>query len=83
MGDINSGRKIMTPDKKRKLKEYASAIADILYAEGELGENPTLESIEKTIQVQLQEYISPEIASFFLGNQQEQQQGEAENLPAH
>jgi hypothetical protein len=83
MRGIDSSRRIMTPAQKRKLKEHSRAIADILYAEGALGEKPTLERIEKTIQVQLQEYISPEIASFFLENQQEQQQEEAGNLPAH
>ena len=79
MRDINNRRQIMTPAQKRKLKEYSSAIAEILYTEGELGESPTLERIEKTIQAQLQEHISPEIASFFLGSQQGQQQEEAEN----
>lgn len=71
----------MTPEQKRKLKEHSTAIADILYTEAELGEKPTLESIEKTIQSQIQQHVSPEIASFFSRNQQEQQREEAENLP--
>lgn len=58
----------MTPDQKIKLKEYTRAIAEILYTEGESEQKFTLESIEKTIQTQLQEYVSPEIAAFFLSN---------------
>ena len=73
----------MTPEQTRKLKEYSRAIADILYTEGELDEKPTLESIEKTIQGQIQQHISPEIAAFFLRNRQEQQQAKPENLPVH
>lgn len=69
----------MTPEQKRKLKEHATAIAEILYIEGKLEEKPTLESIEKTIQGQIQQHISPEIAAFFLRNQQEQQQEKTEN----
>ena len=49
----------MTPEQIRKLKEYSRAIADILYTEGELDEKPTLESIQKTIQGQIQQHISP------------------------
>ena len=55
----------MTPDQKIKLKEYTRAIAEILYTEGESEQKFTLESIEKTIQTQLQQYVSPEIAAFF------------------
>lgn len=73
----------MTPEQIRKLKEYSRAIADILYTEGELDEKPTLESIEKTIQGQIQQHISPEIAAFFLRNRQEQQQAKPENSPVH
>jgi len=73
----------MTPEQIRKLKEYSRVIADILYAEGELEQKPTLESIEKTIQRQIQQHVSPEIAAFFLRNQQEQQQAKPENLPVH
>ena len=40
-------------------------------------------SIEKTIQTQLQQYVSPEIAAFFLSNQPEQLPVEPENLPVH
>ena len=40
---------MMTPEQKRKLKEHSTAMADILYTEAELGEKPTLESIEKKI----------------------------------
>jgi hypothetical protein len=70
----------MTPEPKIKLKEYTRAIAEILYTEGESEQKPTLESIEKTIQTQLQQYVSPEIAAFFLSNQQEQLPAEPENL---
>ena len=67
---------------KIKLKKYTRAIAEILYTEGESEQKPTLESIEKTIQAQLQQYVSPEIAAF-LSNQQEQLPAEPENLQVH
>jgi len=73
----------MNPEKTRKLKEYTRAIAEILYTEAESEQQFTLESIEKTIQTQLQQYVSPEIAAFFLSNQQEQLPAEPENLPVH
>jgi hypothetical protein len=74
---------MMTPEQITKLNSHSRAIADILYAEGELGEKPTLENIEKTIQGQIQKHVSPEIAAFFLGKQQEQQQAKSENSPVH
>jgi len=55
----------MNPEKQRKLQEYTRAIAEILYTEAESEQQFTLESIEKTIQTQLQQYVSPEIAAFF------------------
>jgi hypothetical protein len=70
----------MTPEQKIKLKKYTRAIAEILYTEGESEQKPTLESIEKTIQAQLQQYVSQEIATFFLSNQQEQLPAEPESL---
>jgi hypothetical protein len=73
----------MNPEKQRKLQEYTRAIAEILYTEAESEQQFTLESIEKTIQTQLQQYVSPEIAAFFLSNQQEQLPAEPENLPVH
>lgn len=73
----------MNPKKQRKLQEYTRAIAEILYTEAESEQQLTLESIEKTIQTQLQQYVSPEIAAFFLSNQQEQLPAEPENLPVH
>ena len=73
----------MNPEKQRKLQEYTRAIAEILYTEAESEQQFTLESIEKTIQTQLQQYVSPEIAAFFLSNQQEQLSVEPENLPVH
>jgi hypothetical protein len=74
---------MMTPEQRRKLNSHSRAIAEILYAEGELGEKPTLENIEKTIQGQIQQHVSPEIAAFFLRNQQEQQQAKPENSQVH
>jgi hypothetical protein len=74
-------RKIMNPEQQRKLQEYSIAIAEILYTEAESEQQCTLEIIEKTIQTQLQEYVSPEIAAFFLSNQPEQLPVESENLP--
>jgi len=73
----------MNPEKQRKLQEYTRAIAEILYTEAESEPQFTLESIEKTIQTQLQQYVSPEIAAFFLSNQPEQLSVEPENLPVH
>jgi len=73
----------MNPEKQRKLQEYTRAIAEILYTEAESEPEFTLESIEKTIQTQLLQYVSPEIAAFFLSNQQEQLPVEPENLPVH
>lgn len=73
----------MNPEKQRKLQEYTRAIAEILYTEAESDQQFTLESIEKTIQTQLQQYVSPEIAAFFLSNQPEQLPVEPENLPVH
>jgi hypothetical protein len=73
----------MNPEKQRKLQEYTRAIAEILYTEAESEQQFTLESIEKTIQTQLQQYVSPEIAAFFLSNQPEQLPVEPENLPVH
>jgi hypothetical protein len=73
----------MNPEKQRKLQEYTRAIAEILYTEAESEPQFTLESIEKTIQTQLQQYVSPEIAAFFLSNQPEQLPVEPENLPVH
>jgi hypothetical protein len=73
----------MNPEKQRKLQEYTRAIAEILYTEAESEHKFTLEIIEKTIQTQLQQYVSPEIAAFFLSNQQEQPPVEPENLPVH
>lgn len=73
----------MNPEKQRKLQEYTRAIAEILYTEAEAEPQFTLESIEKTIQTQLQQYVSPEIAAFFLSNQPEQLSVEPENLPVH
>ena len=73
----------MNPEKQRKLQEYTRAIAEILYTEAESEQQFTLESIEKTIQTQLQPYVSPEIAAFFLSNQQEQLPVEPENLPVY
>ena len=70
----------MNPEKQRKLQEYTRAIAEILYTEAESEQQFTLESIEKTIQTQLQQYVSPEIAAFFLSNQPEQLPAEPENL---
>ena len=55
----------MNLEKQRKLQEYTRAIAEILYTEAESEQQFTLESIEKTIQTQLQQYVSPEIAAFF------------------
>ena len=73
----------MNPEKQRKLQEYTRAIAEILYTEAESEQQFTLESIEKTIQTQLQQYVSPEIAAFFLSNQPEQLPVEPENLTVH
>jgi hypothetical protein len=73
----------MNPEKQRKLQEYTRAIAEILYTEAESEQQFTLESIEKTIQTQLQQYVSPEIAAFFLSNQPEQLPVEPENLPVN
>ena len=73
----------MNPEKQRKLQEYTRAIAEILYTEAESEQQFTLESIEKTIQTQLLQYVSPEIAAFFLSNQPEQLPVEPENLPVH
>ena len=73
----------MNPEQQRKLQEYSIAIAEILYTEAESEQQFTLEIIEKTIQTQLQHYVSPEIAAFFLSNQLEQLPAEPENLPVH
>lgn len=73
----------MNPEKQIKLQEYTRAIAEILYTEAESEQQFTLESIEKTIQTQLQQYVSPEIAAFFLSNQPEQLPVEPGNLPVH
>lgn len=73
----------MNPEKQRKLQEYTRAIAEILYTEAESEQQFTLEIIEKTIQTQLQQYVSPEIAAFFLSNQQGQLPAEPEKLPVH
>ena len=50
---IYHSRKIMNPEKQRKLQEYTRAIAEILYTEAESEQQFTLEIIEKTIQTQL------------------------------
>jgi hypothetical protein len=67
---------MMTPEKILEIKQHAEAIAAILYEQTEAEQVSTLAGIEKTVRDQVLEYVTPEIAIFLSGRQQEQKQGE-------
>lgn len=66
----------MTPEKAETIKDYAEAIAALLYEEAEPEQLTTLAGIEKTVRDQLLEHVTPHIGVFLSARQQEQSQDE-------
>ncbi len=56
---------MMTLEQEASLKEYAQAIAAILYEQTEPEQVKTLVMLEKTVREQVLEYVTPEIDFLF------------------
>ncbi len=68
----------MTPEKQERLQSCLQELAALLYEETNKSELTDLESIEKTVRVQMLELVSPNIALFLSSKQQEPKQVRSE-----
>jgi len=68
----------MTPEKQERLQSWLQELAALLYEETNKSDLSDLESIEKTVRVQMLELVSPNIALFLSSKQQEPKQVRSE-----
>jgi hypothetical protein len=61
----------MSPEEQKELKEYAKAIAKILYKNTDKKELNSLGAIEKVVRDGMQEHVMPEVGVFLLRTSQE------------
>jgi hypothetical protein len=69
----------MSPEEQQELKEYARAIAKILYKNTDPKELNSLGSIEKAVRARMQEHVMPELGVFLSKMSQEKAKDMKEN----
>lgn len=69
----------MTPEQEAALQTHIDSIAKILYEDSNPKMLKTLEGIETTIRVKLQEHVSPQLGAFLFTRLQAHRQGESDS----
>jgi hydrogenase maturation factor len=69
----------MSPEEQQELKEYAKAIAKILYKNTETKELNSLGKIEEAVRSGMQQYVMPEVGVFLSKISQEKARDMKEN----